>query len=242
VPWISASAALGRAALGSVFGNKAAKQQEAAAKAAREAQTLQFAKVREDQEPYRAAGYEALAQLAGLSNFDPTPTHEQVANEPGYQFGLLQGRNALEGSAAARGGLYSGNALKELTQYANDYASTKYNDAWNRVQTGFGNRWGRLAGLAGIGQSATNRVDAYGEVAARNNAWYGMDAANVGAANQIGQANIWGNALNQFASDYRRNGARPQDRAQAWFSNTPAGRSGFGTGLAYGNEDMGQYF
>lgn len=206
MPWIQAGAALGSAAIGSVFGNKAAKKQEEAAKAAREQQTLQFAKVREDQAPYRAAGYEALSQLAGLSNFDPTPTHEQVANEPGYQFGMLQGRNALEGSAAASGGLYSGNALKALTQYANDYASTKYNDAWNRQQQGFSNRWNRLAGLAGIGQSATNQVNAYGQANANNNAQYGMDAANAGAANQIGQANIWGNALNQIGSAANRSG------------------------------------
>jgi filamentous hemagglutinin len=80
--------------------------------------------------------------------------------EPGYQFGLTQGRDILEGSAAARGGLYSGRALRELTQYGNDYATTRYGDAWNREQANFGNRWGRLAGLAGVGQSATQQVSA----------------------------------------------------------------------------------
>lgn len=200
MPWITAGATLGSAVLGSVFGNKAAKKQEEAARQAASLQKMQFNRVREDQAPYREAGYKALEQLAGLSTFDPTPTHEQVANEPGYQFGMLQGRNALEGSAAARGGLYSGNALKELTQYATDYASTKYNDAWNRAQSGFANRWNRLAGLAGIGQQATNQVNAYGQAATNNAGMYGMDAANAGAANQIGQANIWGNALNQLGS------------------------------------------
>jgi hypothetical protein len=29
---------------------------------------------------------------------------------------------------------------------------------------------------------------------------------------------------------------------QAGFSNTSVGSSGFGTGLAYGNQDMGAYF
>jgi hypothetical protein len=30
-------------------------------------------------------------------------------------------------------------------------------------------------------------------------------------------------------------------QAQASFSQTPLGSSGFGSGLAYGNEDLGQY-
>ena len=229
MPWITAGAALGSAVIGGISGNKAAKAQEKAAKAAQERQTLQFYQTREDQAPYRQAGYDALAKLAGLSGFDPAPTHEQVANEPGYQFGLLSGRNALEGSAAATGGLYSGNALKSLTRYANDYASTKYNDAWNRAQTGFANKWNRLAGLAGICQQATNQVNAYGQAAANNSSQYGMDAANASAANQIGQANIWGNALNQVASAAGRSN---------WFGGS---RPGINLGTTAG-ADMDQFY
>src|SRR5687767_10618656 len=40
------------------------------------------------------------------------PTFEEAQKEPGYQFRLDSGRNALEGSAAARGVLRTGGTLK----------------------------------------------------------------------------------------------------------------------------------
>jgi hypothetical protein len=51
-------------------------------------------------------------------------TGASLTTEPGYQFGLNQGMNALQSSQAAKGGLYSGAALKAANQYAQDYAGT----------------------------------------------------------------------------------------------------------------------
>jgi hypothetical protein len=178
-------------------------------------QRRQYDTTRADFEPWRTTGIGALEQLRGLQDYDPTPTAASVMAEPGYQFGLTQGRDILEGSAAARGGLYSGRALRELTQYGNDYATTKYGDAWNREQANFGNRWGRLAGLAGVGQSATQQVSAagqnmanaasgmYGQNAAANNAAIGTNAQNqqsilMGTAGNVG--NIWQNNANAQAA------------------------------------------
>jgi hypothetical protein len=126
--------------------------------------------------------------------------------EPGYQFGLQQGRNALEGSAAAGGGLYSGQALKELTQYGNDYGTTKFNDAFNRQQSAFGNRWNRLAGLAGVGQTSVQQTGAAGQNYANNVGNIAMGNANAQGAAGMAQANIWGNALNQMGSWARQGG------------------------------------
>lgn len=184
-------------------------------------QQRQFDTVRADQEPWRATGVGALEQLRGLADFDPTPTAASVMAEPGYQFGLNQGRDVIEGSAAARGGLYSGRALKELTQFGNDYGTTRFNDAFNRQQAAFGNRWGRLAGLAGIGQGATQQVNAAGMNLANNASQaYGNNAsatgsilmgtagnlgnlytnnANAQAAARMNRANIWSQGLNQLA-------------------------------------------
>lgn len=146
----------------------------------------QYNQAREDWEPWRTTGVGALEQLRGLSNYDPTPTAESVMAEPGYQFGLTQGRNALEGSAAAAGGLYSGRALKELTQYGNDYATTKFNDAWNRQRTNFNDRWGRISSLAGMGERATNNTAAAGLSMGNNVAQ--MYGNNANAA-----SNAWAN-------------------------------------------------
>lgn len=120
--------------------------------------------------------------------------------EPGYQFGLQEGLGNVQNTAAARGGLYSGNALKALTRYGNDYATTKFGEAANRAETNFGNRWGRLASLAGIGQTATNQTQQAGQNYATNVGNIGMSSANAQGAAGIAQGNIWGNALNQAGS------------------------------------------
>ena len=113
--------------------------------------------------------------------------------EPGYQFGLQQGLNATQGTAAARGGLYSGQALKELTQYGNDYATTKYSDAWNRAQTDYSNRWNRISGLMNMGRDETARVGASDQAFANN---YGNLVG--GHANRVGSAML-DNAGNRTA-------------------------------------------
>lgn len=165
----------------------------------------QYDLARADLAPYREAGVNALADLSGLRNFDPTPTHASVLSEPGYQFGLSEGLKGVQGSAAARGGLYSGNALKRLTEYGNDYAMTKYNDAYNRAQTGFGNRWGRLAGLAGVGQSATNQSVAQGQNFAGQFGSLSQQGGNVQAQAGLARGNVAGNLLNSAVQTGRTN-------------------------------------
>jgi hypothetical protein len=111
--------------------------------------------------PYQEAGLSALAQL---QNYDPT-------KEAGYQFGLNQGLSGIDRSMAARGMGNSGAALKALTRFGNDYASTKYNDGYNR-----------LMGMAGLGQNAYqnmgNWAGAYGQGVANNKMAQGQ--ANMG--------------------------------------------------------------
>lgn len=53
----------------------------------------------------------------------PTDTMRSL---PGYQFQFNEGMNALQQSQAARNGMYSGKAMKEITRYGQDYAETKY--------------------------------------------------------------------------------------------------------------------
>ena len=76
---------------------------------------------------------------------------------PGYQFNLDEGRKQLESSAAARGGLYSGAALKDLTQYGQNYADRTYGDHMNR-----------LAGVAGQAQTINAQNAAMGQNYANN--------------------------------------------------------------------------
>jgi hypothetical protein len=51
-----------------------------------------------------------------------------ITSTPGYQFGLTQSQNAVEGSAAANGMVNSGNVLNALSTNAQGYAATQLNN------------------------------------------------------------------------------------------------------------------
>ena len=215
-PWadlIRAGTGIGGALIQTGAAKDAAQTQANAARDAIDEQRRQFDVTQENQRPFRQAGYGALDKLTGLSTNQPSLTAADVMAEPGYQFGLTQGRDAREGGAAARGGLYSGNTGKALTQFGTDYGASKFNDAFNRQQTEFGNRWGRLAGLAGIGQSATNLVDTAGANRASTIGSIGLNnAANQGGST-IAQGNIWGDTLNNIGSGLARWWEKPPGKA-----------------------------
>lgn len=71
---------------------------------------------------------------------DPMSVYQQTTqpfefnpeDDPSYQFRLQQGIDAIEGSAAARGGLFSGQTGKDLMEYGQGLASDSYKDAFSR--------------------------------------------------------------------------------------------------------------
>jgi len=65
------------------------------------------------------------------------PTEANMVADPGYQFRLKQGQQALENSASARGTLRGGAQLKALTDYAQGAASQEYQNAYNRSRDVF---------------------------------------------------------------------------------------------------------
>jgi hypothetical protein len=66
--------------------------------------------------------------------------------DPSMAFRLKQGEDAIQNSAAARGGLLSGNTLKQLTKYGQDMGSQEYANAFNRANSDRGFRYGVDAG------------------------------------------------------------------------------------------------
>lgn len=76
-------------------------------------------------QPYTQAGETALANMQA-------PSMEALQNDPGYQFRLQEGQRALERSQAARGGLYSGAALRAAQEYGQGLADQTYNDYFRR--------------------------------------------------------------------------------------------------------------
>lgn len=201
-----AAAVVGSAVVGagasSLSASKAAKAQKKAAAQANDTtlaqlaqQQKQYDQDRADLAPYREQGYKTLGQLgAGTvagGEFNRNFTMADYEADPGYQFRLDQGNRGVQASAAAQGGVLSGGTLKALARYNQDAASQEYGAAYNRWSSNTTDRYNRLAGIAGVGQQATNT----GIAAGANN-----QAAQAAGAGQISQ-NILG-AGNARASQY----------------------------------------
>lgn len=182
----------------------AANTQAASTAAAIEEQRRQYDLTRSDFAPYREAGRTALGQLQ--TDINAPVTSADVMSDPGYQFGLQQGQQALDRKAAAMGGRVSGAILKAASQYATNYASSGYNAAYQRRQ----DRLNRLAAIAGVGQTATGSSAAAG--ANSTNAISDLTSAqgNASAAAQLAQGNIWANNTNQLAAIGQRWASTPR--------------------------------
>jgi hypothetical protein len=208
------TAILGSAVIGGVASNsaakKAAKTQQKATDAAIGEQRRQFDLTREDFAPYRETGVNALAQLAGDINAPMSPA--DVMSDPGYQFGMDQGQQALDRKISAMGGRVSGAALKAAARFGTNYASTGYNAAYQRRQ----DRLNRLAAIAGIGQTATGASAQAGAGSANQISGLLSSQGDASAAARLSQGNVWGNQANQLAAMYLR---RPQTPASGWYDD-----------------------
>lgn len=220
---IGAGASLSAAGKQADVANKAADIQQSEADKSIAEQKRQFDINQANQAPFLKAGQGAVTQLSDLMNnggfpsWDKTfqaPTAEEARNTPGYKFALDQGTGAVQNSAAARGGLLSGNTATELEKYGQGLADTNYqqvyNNALNQYQMGYNqyqqnqtNQFNRLSTLAGGGQTAANTLGAEGQAAANNVAninltsgqQVGNSLNNAAAATASGYVGV-GNALN----------------------------------------------
>lgn len=224
--WIAA-AIVTSAVVGAVSSNKAASTQVKATQAATAAQTAATEKAIDAQtsaaekgiaaqermferqvalqEPFRQVGVNALPELVAASKYEPF-TAEKFQADPGYAFRLREGLRALDRSAAARGGLLSGNQLRGVTEYGQNLASQEYTNAFNRYQAERAARLQPLQSLAGMSQSSANTLTgAAGQLGAGTAAAYGqLGAGTASAYGQLGQnigANLIG-AGNARASGY----------------------------------------
>jgi hypothetical protein len=209
VAWVGAGIAAVGVVSNAVSSNKAAKAQGAAANQASATELEQYHQNREDMAPWRDAGEAALSQLtagtAAGGQFARDFTLADFQRDPGYQFRMGQGTQALERSAAARGGALSGGSLKALSRYGQDYASNEYSNAYNRWNADRDRRFNRLSSLAGIGQTATTQTAAMGQQTASSVADNITSAGNARASGYVGQANAVNGGIGSMQNMYFMN-------------------------------------
>jgi len=131
-------------------------------------------------------------------------TGSDLQNEPGYQFGMNQGLMALDRKNAAGGGYFSGQALKAAQGFAQDYAGTKFNDAFNRDNTNKTRTYNQLSNLAGAGQLGVNNVGSLGGQYANQVGSNLTGLGNAQGAASIASGNAWGGALNGAANNFQQ--------------------------------------
>jgi len=233
----TAAAIAGSAIIGGMASSSAARSQARAAGEATQAQRdiadqqvalqrEQYLKQLELNEPFRQAGLTgqnmllaqlqggpyASAKFGGVEGYDPASAMRNFGAgdfqaDPGYAFRLSEGMKGMNATAAARGGLLSGNALRAGQEYGQQLGSQEYQNAFNRYQANraaqaqeYGNAFNRfqtertntlapLQSLAGVGQSATQQA----QQAAQNYATGASGAlgnfGNAQASNIIGAGN-----------------------------------------------------
>jgi hypothetical protein len=125
--------------------------------------------------------------------------------DPGYQFGLTQGQNAINASTAASGGLQSGAALKAATRFGQDYAGTKYQSAFDRWRSNRGDVYNMLSGQSAVGQNSANNTAAAGNAyATGGGAAIGAGGA-ASASGYMGAGNAYNNAIGGAMNSYMNN-------------------------------------
>ena len=227
-----ATAIGGSAILGALSSRSAGKTQAAAADRAGQLQQEQFERQIELQAPFREAGVRALGKLESASDYTPFGM-DQFQADPGYGFRFNQGQKALERSAAARGGLISGNTGGALQQFGQGLASQEYQNAFNRYQTERSARLNPLQSLAGVGQTSVNQLGAAGQNYASGMGEALGAGAQARASGYMGAANAIGGGIGQYMG-YQQNQATNSLLQQALANrNSGAGYGGGGGGGGY---------
>jgi len=191
----------GAVVVSSLIGQDASrKASNTQADAANRAADLQYKQYQEDvarQKPFYDVGVNALPELVAASKYTPF-SMQNFQQDPGYAFRLKEGQQALDRSAAARGGLISGGALKAAQRYGQEMGSQEYTNAFNRYQIEREARLRPLQSLTGMSQTTAQQLGTAGSNMASNVGEAQQNAANARASGYVGGANALTSGLGTY--------------------------------------------
>ena len=161
------------------------------------------------QKPFYEAGVNALpGYLKGIGEGGELVrgfTQADYQADPGYAFRMSEGLKALDRTAAARGGLMSGAALKGAQRYGQGLASEEFGNAYQRYRDTQGLRRNALAGVVGYAPTAAGSMATSGQNYASGAgsaiSSQGENAANALIAGQQARSSAYGtlgNALSKY--------------------------------------------
>jgi hypothetical protein len=176
--------------------------------------------------PYLQAGQTGANALTNSINNPARFTVQDWMNDPGYQFLLEQGNQAINNSAAARGSAVGGNALKDLTRFGQGLAATEYQSAFDRFMASQNQDLNRInaatgAGLTASGQFNNAEQNAGNQIATNTvNAGRYQGDTNQSVAQFLANLGLQGTNL---ANQYRIGGANSQAAGILGKANTITG-------------------
>ncbi len=225
---IAGAAVLGGALSSSSAQNAANAQSQAADRASQEqAKALASAKV--NSQAYVDQGTTAINALgAGTSGPNADLTRQFTMNDfhqdPGYQFQLAQGTQAMDRSAAARGMLNSAGTMEGINAYGQGMANSDYQQALTNFTNNQQQRYNMYAGIAGMGNTANGNMAQIGMNAANQTGNNMMGAANASGAAGIASSNAMMGGANSLANGYMNynmmNKFAPQQQQAPGYGNT----------------------
>jgi len=127
-------------------------------------------------------------QQQSPTNALTSPDYTNFFKSPDYTFRRDEGLKGIERTAAARGGAFSGNALKALSEFNSNLAAGE-----------FGNYFNRQAALAGIGQTANSQTGQAGLITGQGVSNALQNQGDARASGVAGQYDAWGGALSGLA-------------------------------------------
>lgn len=193
-----ASSAISSSAQSSAAGKQAA----AAGQSAQEQQQLELQN-QSDFQPYLDLGKSASNSLQSeLPTLTATfqPTMAQLENTPGYQFTKEQGLEATQNGYAAQGLGSSGAAQKGAANYAENLASTTYQQQFQNYMNQNSQIYNMLMGGANLGQTGAANLAGYNVNSGANVGGALTGAGTARAAGTVGSANALGSGLGSLGN------------------------------------------
>jgi hypothetical protein len=224
---LAALATVGGALIGADASRSASNRQVDASNRALDLQREQFNLINEQQAPYRGLGYTSLSQIGGMlggqtpmfdsqgkpmydANGQPMmqqgsgyltrqfgPEDLKTSLAPNYEFMLKEGQRAARQRLNA-GGSGGSDIDRGITRFAEDYAGTAYQRAFENFSNQRKDIYNTLAGIAGIGQAGQSATNAASQNYGTNATNLMTGIGNAQAAGAIGSANAYGNAFGQI--------------------------------------------
>ena len=156
------------------------------------------------QAPYRESGYGALGKINEmLPQFTREFTSEDLIKnlDPSYKFMLEQGLGATGQAMNVGGG--GSNVDLARQKFAQEYAKTGAQQAFNNYTNQQSNIYNRLSNLAGIGQASQAQSNTLGSNTANALSQLGIGGASALGAGQVGAANAMAGAYGNIGNSFQ---------------------------------------